>query len=340
MRPIHFITAVSAAAYQCTCLPLQPPPSDVSAILAGPFDEYWSALVRSNLKQFHENLSAGKWMDNEKLITQDYYWNYDGQTFTGPKDAIAALGYVAEGPLRGLKANDIYNIVDGNRGAILLQISGKQAEEFAGLPLQSHGLFNVKEAELLVFDGEALAHTSTVMTPIALMKEQMKGVIEAPPQSTISLKNNSQTSSAFRQHLRQTMARLHLNVNQGNASENGQFAVEDVEVEVDNRLSRGRDAFVNLVAACEAGQGAFPHKIYHDAEIMVDGRQGAIEYIWQSHQARPYPGIPFNNGTTVKVRGMLFMEFDEEGLITRATDVYDEGVIVATLSGNAGYLYP
>ncbi|KAF4945112.1 hypothetical protein FSARC_14505 [Fusarium sarcochroum] len=301
MRYTCLTLAATALFGMTTCLP-QLVPYDVSTILAGPFDEYC--------------------------------------TYIGPKDAIAALGYVAEGPLRGLEATDIYSIVDGNRGAVLLQISGKQSAEFAGLPLQKDGRFNVKEAELLVFDGDALVRTATTMTPIALMKEQMKGVIKAPKPSKITLTKNPQTNRDFREKLRKTLASLHLNVNLGNGSKNGQFAVPDVEVELDNKIFRGRDAFIKLVASDDAGRGAFPRKIYHDAEILVDGKQGAIEYIWQSKQEQEYLGIPSKNGTMVKVRGMMFFEFNDAGFITKATNVYDEGVIAATLSGNATYLYP
>ncbi|KAF5020880.1 hypothetical protein F66182_7082 [Fusarium sp. NRRL 66182] len=313
-------------------------PNDSSAILTGHFNQDHTSELRTNLARFHTNLDSGKWEDNEKLITQDYYWNYDGNTFIGSTNAIEALGYVVEGPLRGLKATDIYNIVDGNRGAILLQISGKQAGEFAGLPRQNNGLFNVKEAELLIFNGAALAHSALTITPIALMKEQMQGIIEAPVQSEMNMRPNPQTHRAFRQQARKTLASLHANVNSGRVGENGQFAAENVEVELNNQVRRGREAFINLVASNAAGSGAFPKKTFHDAEVLVDGKQGAIEYIWLSNQEQGYPGLSSANGTEVKVRGMLFMEFNDAGLITKATDVYDEGVIVATLSGSTSYL--
>ncbi|KAI9154966.1 rhamnogalacturonate lyase c [Paramyrothecium foliicola] len=270
------------------------------SVLPSAFDEFWTSKIRRNLKMFHLNLDSGKWQANEALLAQDYYWNYDGSTFVGPKNAGAALGFVADGPLRGLQAVDVYNIVDGDRGAVLLQISGKQNDAFAGLKLQENGLFNVKEAELLVFNGDALARSAATMTPIALMKQQMQEIIAPPAVSQITLRENPQTSQSFRQRLRQTMVSLHLNVNTGKASANANLATEDVEIEFNNEISRGRDAFV-----------------FHDAEIMADGMLGAIEYIWQATQEREYPGIGLKEGSVVKVRGMLFFEFNDEEFITK-----------------------
>lgn len=42
----------------------------------------------------------------------------------------------------------------------------------------------------------------------------------------------------------------------------------------------------------------------------------------------------------VRMGGMLLFEFDEDGLVEKATGVWDEGVVGAALPEVGGYLFP
>jgi predicted ester cyclase len=304
------------------------------------YDEHCTSLVRHNFRSFHINLSKGDYAANGPLVSSDMYWNYDGTIILSRQGFTTALSGFVESALKGLSAVDRYNIVDGNRGAVLLRLSGKQSGPFVGLPLQEYGRYDVWEAEKVVFDEDALARSFITMTPIDLMKEQMKGVIPvsgAPSNTTYG--NNPQTSRQFRERLRTMMAAFHLNANAGNANANAAFATENVQIEENGVFSHGRDAFVASVTSQNAGKGAFPEKLFHDVDILADGKLGAVEYVWQAPQKSEYAGIAVKENAAVRLRGMLFLEFSDEGLVEKVIHVFDEGVVNKTLTGTGGWLY-
>lgn len=109
---------------------------------------------------------------------------------------------LAENALKSVTAQDIYNIVDENRGAVLFRIHGKQSGPFLGLPLQPEDQFNVQLAERFVFDGDALARDLVTITPISIMKQQMSGSIDIfTPLTNPSLLRDPQTPYQFRDRL-------------------------------------------------------------------------------------------------------------------------------------------
>lgn len=132
---------------------------------------------------------------------------------------------------------------------------------------------------------------------------------------------------------------MHRNVKAGDAASNGPLATEDVTVDNNGDVTTGRDAFVDIVAARNHGLGAFPQKQFHDEYIIADGRLGAIEYIWHGRQKTEYMGRAADD-TMVRVRGMLYFEFNEEGLVEKVVSVHDEAVIGSQLERTIQYLYP
>ncbi|KAL9125667.1 MAG: hypothetical protein Q9217_005162 [Psora testacea] len=304
------------------------------------------AKIRKNLRTFHINLSTGNYASNGPLNALDIHWNYDGVLLISRAAAIAALGQNAEVSLRGVQAVDIYNVVDGNVGATLYRLQGKQSGPFAGLPLQPEpgGYFNALGVERFVFNNEGEVRDLVTVDQVGRMQAQMKGeeteVPEAGTPAVFELPENPQTEVEYRALLRVNMAALHMNVNTGNASANANLAVEDVEVDQSGEVKRGREAFVKLAAGEDAGLGAFPDKVFHDAYVLVDGRQGAVEYVWQGVQKEKYNGTEVKEGAMVRMRGMLFLEFDKEGLVRKVVGVYDERVVADQLQGKGGYLYP
>jgi hypothetical protein len=314
--------------------------SETFSTCPGLYDEHYTALVRRNFRSFHLNLSKGQYEANGPLVSSDTFWNYDGTIFISRKGFTTALSGFVESALKGLSAVDRYNIVDGNRGAVAIRLSGKQSGPFVGLPLQTNGRYDVWEGEKVVFDEEALVRSWVTITPIDVMKDQMKGVIEvsgAPSNTTYG--ENPQTSRQFRERLRKTLAAFHLNANAGNASANAALATDSVQIEENGVFSHGREAFIASVTSQNAGQGAFPEKLFHDFDILADGKLGAVEYIWQGPQKSEYAGISLKENAVVRLRGMLFLEFNDEGLVEKVISIYDEGVVRTTLTGTGGWLY-
>lgn len=296
--------------------------------------EQYTSLLRANLRSFHQNLDTGNWNAIGRSLAPDYYWDYDGTIILSPPAAQAALQHVAGTLLGGVHAQDIYNIVDGDRGAVLFRISGKQGADFFGVPLQQPaGRYDVRSAERFIFNADGLAREVTTVTPIGITKEQMRGNVELPVASEVVFRPSVQTERGFEERVRKTLASLHLNVLAGNASANEVLAVRDVRNDENGVITSGREAFAKLISASNAGLRAFPVKAFHDFDILVDGLYGAIDYVWAGSQEGEYKGLPAREGANVKVRGMFFFEFNEDGLVEKAVSVFDEGVIEATLTG-------
>lgn len=305
------------------------------------YDEYYVSTVRKNFDAFHENLSRANYSGNGLLVAEDVHWNYDGNLIIGRDDWVTALTTVVNGSLRGLYIPDLYQVMDGNVGAVLYRLQGNQSGPFAGLPLTPGAHFHVAGAELAVFNSEALLYDLISIEPIGQMVRQMSGQLEVPaptPQGTQPLRN-LQMPPSYREEIRQTLKQFHVNVNAGNASANRMSAIENVVVDVNGNVTKGRDAFLAAIGSTSAGEGAFPNKIFHDDYVLADGRLGAIEYIWHGRQTKNYGNIAANN-TLVRMRGMVFFEFNEDLKVEKLTSVYDEAVVATQLQGLVQYLYP
>jgi hypothetical protein len=304
------------------------------------FTEKYTQTVRKNLASFHKNLSRGKYSENGILESPDIQWNYDGTMVLSRAAATQTLKAVVEGSFSGLYAPDIYHIVEGNKGAILYGLVGNQTGPFAGQPVRQGARFNVRGGELMVFDSDALLWEVITVEPIQKMVKQMAGVIDVPVEAPgSSPDSNPQTTVSYRAKLRGAIRQLHINANSGNHSENAILAIENVFVDDNGNTGQGREAFVALASAKHVGMGAFAVKAFHDDHVVVDGRLGAVEYAWQGTQSGPYMSIQ-PKGAIVRMRGMLFFEFNAAGLITKAIGVHDEGVILTQLENKGSYMYP
>jgi len=301
----------------------------------------YSDKIRSNLRSFHQNLDAGNFSAIGPLIASDYYWNYEGNIILTRAGGQNALESFVTSTLNGMRARDIYNIVDGNRGAVLFRISGRQSGPFLGLPLQQqNGRFNVLSAETFNFNGAAEAREVVTITPLGMMQEQMRGVLQPSKMTNDILKQAVKRDPKYLKLLKRKLASIHLDANAGNLDSIAKLAVERAEVDENGSVSYGKEAFVKLVTAQNAGNGSFPSKLFHDFDILVDGTFGAISYVWQAPQERRYLEVEVKEGTFVRMRGMLFFEFDDAGFVIKATGVYDERVVKTTLTDAGAYLYP
>ena len=296
--------------------------------------------VRANLATFHRNLDTGNFGTVAALLAPDYFWNYEGNIILTAQAGAATLEGFVTSALNCLHEQDIYNIVDGNQGAVLFRISGRQSGNFVGLPVQEDGRFNALSAEMFTFNANALAREVITVTPLDIMKEQMRGVRSATPVPNETLKRPAQKDEAYKTLIKQRMASIHLLANEGNLDAIAGLATPTVELDENGSLSSGTSAFVDLVTAKNAGQGAIPNKLFHDFEILADGSFGAVNFVWQGPQERKYLEFEPRAGALVRLRSTLFFEFDDQGLVTRATSVYDEGVVNATLTGTGGWGFP
>jgi predicted ester cyclase len=301
-------------------------------------DSAYESKVRTNLATFHPNLSKGNCTGNGPLVSFPMQWNVNGQLLISRKSFVSHLcGFNTT--FHGLKAPDVYHIVDGNVGAILYHLQATQTAPVGNIPLTGRRV-ELMGGELMVFDEQALLDFLITIEEDGRLVDQLTGVIDAPkPFPPISLISNPQTSSRYRSQLRKNMARLHQNFNEGNNLVNAALARSDIQVNADYVDSTGQEAFVALFVNW---QKAFPDMVYRDDYILADGHQGAIEYVWEGTQTGPYTApnstVIALTSKPVRVRGMLFLEFDDQGLVAKATSVHDEAVVVMQLQ--TGELYP
>ncbi|CAI6331188.1 unnamed protein product [Periconia digitata] len=300
----------------------------------------YSDRVRHNLRSFHQNLDAGNFSAIGSLIAADYYWNYEGNIILTREGGQMALESFVTSTLNGMHARDIYNIVDGDRGAVLFRISGQQSGPFVGLPLQQNGRFSVMSAEAFTFNKGAEAREVVTITPLGIMQDQMRGVLEPPRFTNDTLQEAKTKDAEYLRLIKRNLASIHLDANKGNLNAIANLAIESTEVDENGSISHGKDAFVKLVTAHNAGNGSFPGKLFHDFDVLVDGTFGAINYVWQAPQEKKYLEVEVDDENLVRMRGMLFFEFNNVGLVTKATGVYDERVVNTTLTGTGAYLYP
>ncbi len=195
-------------------------------------------------------------------------------------------------------------------------------------------------AELIVYDNEALVEQINTIDPLALLQAQLTCVTQAPPHTGNATREAfSQTPAAYRAMLRRNMASLHENVNDGTAELNADMAAESVEVDSNGSTAKGRAAFVKLVSSLDAGQGAFPDILFHDGYVLANGHLGARGYVCQATQEVDYAGLIADGSKSVRMRGMLFLKFDDDGLVVKATHVSDESVFGTQLNSRGPFSY-
>lgn len=303
------------------------------------YDEGYVSALRKRLDSFHERLSVG--IIPEDNVASDVHWNFDGNVAISDVEWGKAMRAVV-GPIFGdLNIPDYYQLVDGNICGTMYDLQGNQTGELLGLPVQPGARFNVHATELWVFDENLEVSQLITITPLGRIKAQFAGEEELPPPVPRGSQPvpNEQTSQEYRDARRKAMTSMHKNVVAGNAKANADLAVKDVVVDDVGELRFGKDAFVEIVAARQQGQGAFPEKQIHDEYIITDGRLGAIEYIWHGKQKEKYMGRAPDD-KMVRVRGMLWFEFNLDGLVEKVVSVHDEAVIIAQLEDTVQYLYP
>jgi predicted ester cyclase len=314
-----------------------------SAFSLNPYNEYDSFYeqdVRKNLGTFHINLSHGNYSANGPLCSPSIHWNVNGLLLISRASFVTRLtGFNTT--FHGLQVPDVYHIVDGNVGAVLYHLQGPQTGNFEGIAVSGRSI-NVLGGELMVFDKNALLWDLISVEEISLAERQLLGEAATPTSAnnlTGLLVDNPQTSPEFRSRSRRVIASIHENYNAGNNAENSKLVAKDVQINADWVISSGPDAFLDFVGMWS---DSFPELVYHDDHVIADGHLGALEFVWEGAQTGNYKALNGTvlppSGKVVRVRGFIFFEFENDGLITKVTGVHNEGSIEDQL--NSGSLYP
>lgn len=274
------------------------------------------------------------------MVSFDMEWNRNGGLLLSRANFVTTLTTFNES-FHGLQVPDQYHLVDGNVGAVLYHLQGPQTGPFVGMP-NSGKLLDIMGGEFMQFDAEAKLNYLITIEEFGIAVEQLFGNQTVTSLTPVSLFNNPQTSQEFRQRLRDNMASLHRNFNIGQHSAIADLATPDVVVNADQTQGQGSDAFMNLFLS---DLNSFPDKIFHDDFVLADGHLGAIESVWEGTQTGVYTApdgsVIQPTGQPVRVRSLLFLEFNEDALIKGATLVHDEAVVARQLLENQSEIaYP
>jgi hypothetical protein len=292
------------------------------------------ALIRKNLPQFHENLTKGLYSANGPLVSPNCHWNYDGVLVLGSDGFVEALTAFVDNSLRGLDIRDIYRVVDGRYGATLYRLQGFQSGDFSGVPFKEGTRYNAHGTEMWEFGEEGLLKNLVTVDQIGVIRAQFNGSVEVPPFTPHDPPvENPQTSEGYREMLRRNINMLQENISEGHPERNAALAVEDVEVDENGVVSRGRDAFAKLISMENAGFGKFPKKRHFYDRVLAEGHVGVVDYVWQEVKTN-------GSGIPVRQRGMMYFECDDEGLVKKAIGVYDDFSVKMQMSGEGQYGYP
>lgn len=313
-------------------------PTDKTAVYVDGYqhDSYYENKTRISEAKFHINFSAKKFDDNGPKVTPDIAWNNGGSLAIGRDIFVAGLKQY-EQVFNGMQLPDIYQIVDGDEGAVLFRGQGKHAAPFGGVKPEGRRV-NFLIGEWMVFDKDSLLNDLITIVPGQQVLPQITGK-ETPPPPVSKLDElivpNPQTSVEFRDEWKAAIRSIHGSYDEGKDAAIAALASPDVKVSNAGIETTGREAFVDAVSQF---YHAFPDLIYHDEKVLTDGHLAATSWVWQGTHTGNWTGL---NGTTiapthkpVRGRGFYFFEIGKKSqLVDKVTIIWDAASIESQLNG-------
>ncbi|KAJ6785089.1 hypothetical protein PWT90_03546 [Aphanocladium album] len=310
----------------------------VASISGYEHDPYYETRTRKNLIAFHHNFSKQKFEENGNLTNPSIAWDSDGSLTIGTHDFVEGLKSDAK-IFPGLILPDVYRILDGDRGAILYRVQGKQSDEFLGIKPEGRSV-DYLQAEFMKFDRNSLLEDLQTTSALEIGKRQLLGQLPAASPSKDDLDHfvvdNPQTPLAFRNLARQAVTEVHENYNLGRNAINRDLVASNVTVAIQGYAQgKGPEAFADLVAHHAK---SFSGLLYHDYGIVAEGRLAAVEWVWEGRHDGDYKA---SNGTVipatgrqVRNRGYYFYEFGiDSGLVEKVTAVWNELSVEGQING-------
>lgn len=308
------------------------------AVISGYKDDpYYCAETRKNLIAFHHNFSHQKFDENGNLTNPSLAWDQDTVLTIGTSSFVAGLKAYGE-VFPGLVLPDVYRVIEGDRGAVLYRVQGKQRMEFMGIKPEGRNI-DFFQAEFMQFDRNSHLEELQTTSSMEIGVKQLLGQLPAgnPSKDDLDhfLVDNPQTSLAYRHATRRVATNIHENYNIGHNAANRQYVTSNVTVAVQSHEQhRGPEAFSDLIAHHSK---SFSGLLYHDYGIVTDGKLAAVQWVWEGKHDGDYKApngtIIHATGKVVRNRGYYFFEFDCSGLIEKVTAVWNELAIESQING-------
>jgi hypothetical protein len=142
-------------------------------------------------------------------------------------------------------------------------------------------------------------HRLITVEPLDKIGEQVAGMLEVDVFDDITLLPNPQTSLKYRERIKNIAAMFDKNFNEGRTEENARLVSEDVELDADGVISKGRQALINHF---ENLRKCFSDLLAHDEYVPADRHWASTEVIWQGTRNRSFMET---NGTNVAPDGRM-----------------------------------
>lgn len=281
------------------------------------------ALVRANASKFHKNFSAGQFAANGPLVTEDVDVDSNNVKLVG-RDAFVKRLERYSIPFPGLQLRDRFVIVDGNVAAVNYVLQGEQKGPYGSLAPTGNKV-EAMSGEVMEFNPQGLMKKLITITELDRLKAEMQGAVRIDAFQPVTLQPNGPEDPAYRAKIKAAAAMFDRNFNDGHVERNASLAVEHVRINADNHMLEGGAA---LVQRLQRLRTAFPDMQIYDEYVLADGNRAAVEYVMDGAQRGPFTApngsVLSPTGKKVRVRGIDFMTFNEEGLLTDLVVVNNE----------------
>jgi steroid delta-isomerase-like uncharacterized protein len=147
--------------------------------------------------------------------------------------------------------------------------------------------------------------------------------------------NTTHAYTPYEKLILKNVSEFHKNFNNREWERNGLLVAEDLHVNSNGVEFTGRDAFVKRIARFA---GPFPDVKLDDQVIIVDGNKAAIRFVITGTQKgdfqTPEGIIPASN-RAIKIDGIEFFTFNEEGKLVDLLTVENLGLLVQQIKGKS-----
>jgi predicted ester cyclase len=272
-------------------------------------------LIRKNASTFHQNFSVGHFDANGSLVTPDVDVDSNNVKLVG-RDRFVERIKRYDGPFPHLQLKDRIIIVDGNKAAVHYILQGEHNGRFGDIPATGHKI-EAMSGEIYQFDDDALMNKLITITKLDDVAAEVKGAKKVNAFQQVSLLPIAKEPDAYVAKVREAASAFHRNFSAGEFGKNGALVATGVHVNSNDTMLTGRAKFVERIQRYKV---AFPDMVIHDEYVLAEGNRAAVEYIMDGTQSGPFQ-MPDGStlaptGKKVHVRGIEFMEFDKDGLLT------------------------
>lgn len=277
-------------------------------------DPTYTDLVRRQVSSFHPNFSAGQSHKNGELVLETIEVDSNGVFLTGRQAFVERLKRYDE-PFPGLQLKDRIVLVDDNKAAVHYILQGEHRGPLGQLPASRHKI-EAMSGEIFEFDQNGLATNLITVTKLDHVMAQVQGAQTVDRFENVTLLPTKTMSVEYVEAIRRSAGTFHKNFSAGEFGRNGCLVAQDIRVNSNGALFSGRDAFVERIQRYKT---PFPDMVIIDEHIVVEGNRAAIGYVMTGTHlgdfSLPEGGELAATGRVVRVRGIEFMEFDENGFL-------------------------